>query len=195
MSLTKDIWRNCALAGLCLAISGCSPARTFDGLAAGFGRFEADLASTTNAPKAENSNEEGSVELPRLAYNERVPGALADRRKINSLIAKYARTYNVPVSLVHRVVHRESTYRANARNGIHLGLMQLNPQTARTMGYRGPDAGLYDAETNLKYGVKYLRGALMVAQGNHDRADKLYQSGYYYHAKRMGLLQATGLRP
>ena len=33
----------------------------------------------------------------------------------------------------------------------------------------------------------------MVAQGNQDRADRLYQRGYYYDAKRMGLLDETGL--
>jgi soluble lytic murein transglycosylase-like protein len=52
---------------------------------------------------------------------------------------------------------------------------------------------LFDAETNLKYAVKYLRGAWLVAGGNEDRADRLYQRGYYYDAKRKGLLDETGL--
>ena len=54
--------------------------------------------------------------------------------------------------------------------------------------------GLLDAETNLKYGVKYLRGAYLVARGHHDRTIHWYSSGYYYEAKRMGLLEETGLR-
>jgi hypothetical protein len=33
----------------------------------------------------------------------------------------------------------------------------------------------------------------MVADGDYHRADRLYQSGYYYHAKRKGLLDETGL--
>ena len=53
---------------------------------------------------------------------------------------------------------------------------------------------LLDAETNLKYGVKYLRGAYMVAGGNQDAAVKWYARGYYYEAKRKGLLKETGLR-
>lgn len=117
------------------------------------------------------------------------------REDIDFFITKYATAYNVPERLVHRVVNRESTYRSHARNGIHMGLMQLNPATARTMGYRGDNLGLLDAETNLKYGVKYLAGAYLVAKGNEERADKLYQTGYYYQAKRMGLLRETGLRP
>jgi soluble lytic murein transglycosylase-like protein len=62
------------------------------------------------------------------------------------------------------------------------------------MGYRGPASGLLDAETNLKYAVKYLRGAYITAEGNEDRAVRFYASGYYYDAKRKGLLRETGLR-
>lgn len=116
------------------------------------------------------------------------------RAHIDRLINKYARIYDVPASLVHSVVRRESTYNPKARNGIHVGLMQLNPRTAQTMGYQGTTTGLYDAETNLKYGIKYLAGAYLVAGGDAKKADRLYQSGYYYHAKRQGLLQETGLR-
>jgi len=61
------------------------------------------------------------------------------------------------------------------------------------MGYRGSASGLLDAETNLIYSVKYLRGAYLVAGGDERKADRLYQSGYYYHAKRAGLLDETGL--
>ena len=59
---------------------------------------------------------------------------------------------------------------------------------------RGKPTDLLDAETNLKYGVKYLRGAYMVAGGNKDAAVKWYARGYYYEAKRKGLLEETGLR-
>lgn len=61
------------------------------------------------------------------------------------------------------------------------------------MGYDGPPKGLFDADTNLKYAVKYLRGAWLVAEGNAKKADWLYQTGYYFDAKRKGLLEATGL--
>ena len=62
------------------------------------------------------------------------------------------------------------------------------------MGYRGPAEGLLDAETNLTYGVKYLRGAWLVADGDRDEAVGLVRAGYYYEAKRKGLLEETGLR-
>jgi soluble lytic murein transglycosylase-like protein len=62
------------------------------------------------------------------------------------------------------------------------------------MGHKGPASELLDAETNLKYGVKYLRGAYIVANGDPDAAIMWYARGYYYEAKRKGLLVETGLR-
>ncbi|RWO51455.1 lytic transglycosylase domain-containing protein [Mesorhizobium sp.] len=115
------------------------------------------------------------------------------RGEIERLIEKYAVLYQVPVDLVRRVVKRESTFNPKAYSRGHWGLMQIKHATARGMGYDGPASGLFDAETNLKYAVKYLRGAWLVAGGNAKRADRLYQSGYYYDAKRKGMLEQTGL--
>lgn len=115
------------------------------------------------------------------------------RGELDRLIAKYAAHYEVPEKLVRRVVKRESNFNPRARNGPYWGLMQILPQTAKGMGYKGTPQGLLDAETNLKYAVKYLRGAYLVADGNHDQAVRFYARGYYYDAKRLGMLEATGL--
>jgi len=114
--------------------------------------------------------------------------------ELRRLINKYADLYEVPRPLVHRVVIRESTYRPWARNGPYWGLMQILPQTARTMGHRGPPEELLDAETNLKYAVKYLRGAWLLSDGDYDTAVGWYARGFYYEAKRRGMLEETGLR-
>ncbi|WP_292306555.1 lytic transglycosylase domain-containing protein [Mesorhizobium sp.] len=119
--------------------------------------------------------------------------ATGPRAEIERLIEKYSAIYEVPVDLVRHVVNRESTFNPKAYNHGHWGLMQIKHATARGMGYDGPAAGLFDAETNLKYAVKYLRGAWLVSGGNAKRADQLYQTGYYYDAKRKGLLDQTGL--
>jgi hypothetical protein len=113
---------------------------------------------------------------------------------IDALITKYAALYGIPESLLHRVVKRESTYNPRAFNRGHYGLMQIKYATAKSMGYEGPAEGLFDAETNIKYAGKYLRGAWMVADDKNDGAVRLYAAGYYYHAKRKGLLDETGLR-
>ena len=114
--------------------------------------------------------------------------------EMRALIRKYAAIHEIPESLLHRVIQRESGYNPAARNGPYYGLMQILPQTAATMGYKGPPSGLLDAETNLKYAGRYLRGAWLVSRGNPDKAVMWYAKGYYYEAKRMGLLYETGLR-
>lgn len=114
--------------------------------------------------------------------------------QLRRLINRYADLNGVPRSLVHRVIIRESRHRPGARNGPYYGLMQILPATARSMGYAGSAAGLLDAETNLKYAVKYLRGAWLLSDGSQDAAVKWYSRGYYYEAKRRGMLAETGLR-
>lgn len=131
---------------------------------------------------------------PRATAAETVGLHANETPELRRLINKYAAEYQVPVDLVHRAIIRESRHRPGARNGPYYGLMQMLPATARGMGYQGGASGLLDAETNLKYGVKYLRGAYMVAGGNYDGAVKWYSRGYYYEAKKKGLLDETGLR-
>ncbi|TGQ71502.1 MAG: lytic transglycosylase domain-containing protein [Mesorhizobium sp.] len=128
-----------------------------------------------------------------VALGEAEEGHAGVRGDVDRLIVKYAALYQIPVDLVRHVVNRESTYNPKAYNNGHWGLMQIKHATARGMGYDGPAKGLFDAETNLKYAVKYLRGAWLVAGGNAKKADWLYQTGYYFDAKRKGLLEATGL--
>ncbi|MER8570858.1 lytic transglycosylase domain-containing protein [Mesorhizobium sp. M1338] len=135
-------------------------------------------------------NRAALVQGPVGPTEEHATGVRGD---VERLIEKYAALYQVPVDLVRRVVNRESTFNPKAYNNGHWGLMQIKHATARGMGYDGPAKGLFDAETNLKYAVKYLRGAWLVAGGNAKKADWLYQTGYYFDAKRKGLLEATGL--
>ncbi len=114
--------------------------------------------------------------------------------RLRALINHHADGYGVPRDLVHRVIQRESSYRPGARNGPYYGLMQISHPTAKTMGYRGSASGLLDADTNLRYAVKYLRGAWIVANGNRDKAVQWYARGYYYEARNRCLLVETGLR-
>jgi soluble lytic murein transglycosylase-like protein len=109
--------------------------------------------------------------------------------KLDVLIARHAKENGVPESLVHRVIKRESRYnpRAVGRGGA-MGLMQIKHATARALGYAGAPSGLLSAETNLAYGVRYLAGAYRVANGDPNRAVAFFARGYYYDAKRKGML-------
>ena len=114
--------------------------------------------------------------------------------ELRALINKWADFYEIPRELIHRQAVRESTHRPWARNGPYWGLLQILPQTARTMGHRGAPETLLDADVNLKYAGKYMKGAYLVSGGDIDGAMKWYARGYYYEAKRLGLLVETGLR-
>lgn len=117
----------------------------------------------------------------------------SSRPELDRLIKYYAELNGLPVELVHRVVKRESNYNPRAYSKGNYGLMQIRYATARGLGYEGPAEGLFDAETNLKYATRYLRGAWMVADNKHDGAVRLYARGYYYDAKRKGMLDELGM--
>lgn len=129
---------------------------------------------------------EAAISAPPLYPNETV--------ELRASINQWADHYELPRELVHRLAIRESTHRPGARNGPYYGLLQILPATARSMGYEGPAKGLLDADTNLEFALKYLKGAYMVAEGNPDAAIRLYAKGYYKEARRAGLLDETGLR-
>ena len=117
-----------------------------------------------------------------------------ETEELRALINKWADHYDVPRTLVHRSVQRESDYNPSARHGPYYGLMQILPQTARGMGFKGKNSELLNPDVNLQFGVKYLRGAWLCADGSEDRAIMWYAKGYYYEAKRRGILKETGLR-
>lgn len=118
------------------------------------------------------------------------PGETPQMRR---MIERAARDLDIPEALLHRVIQRESDYRADARNGPYYGLMQILPQTARTMGFRGQPNDLLDPEVNLRYAGRYLRGAWIVSNHNMDRSVMFYARGYYYDARDRCLLVETGL--
>jgi soluble lytic murein transglycosylase-like protein len=136
-----------------------------------------------------------ALTLPILACAPKMPTLHpGETPQMRTLIRKWAKIHDIPESLLHRIIQRESDYNAAARNGPYYGLMQILPQTARGMGFTGAPEELLNAETNLEFAGKYLKGAWIVSHGNEDMAVKWYASGYYYEAKRLGLLKETGLR-
>ncbi|WP_439273135.1 transglycosylase SLT domain-containing protein [Pseudochrobactrum sp. HB0163] len=163
---------------------------------------EALLASAAPSPVTGAHNVPGEVKYNGVTKSgtanhlveARAAIAAESKPALHSLIGQYAAAYQVPERLVHRVVQRESRYNPAARNGPYFGLMQISHATARGMGYQGSPQGLLNANTNLRYAVKYLAGAYKVAGGNETQAVKFYARGYYYDAKRKGLLEETGLR-
>lgn len=119
------------------------------------------------------------------------PGETTEMR---GLIVKYATVHDIPQDLLHAVIQRESDYRADARNGPYYGLMQILPETAAQMGFSGAPNDLLNAETNLTYAGRYLRGAWLLSDGDIQTAVQWYARGYYYEARDRCMLVETGLR-
>lgn len=108
----------------------------------------------------------------------------------SAIIAKYASQHGVPVALANAVVRIESNYRPNARGRAgEIGLMQIKPATARMMGYAGSAKGLYDPETNIRYGMKYLAKAHELGGGDTCGTILRYNAGHA--AKRMNRVSAA----
>ncbi|MBS3649172.1 transglycosylase SLT domain-containing protein [Pseudaminobacter sp. 19-2017] len=108
----------------------------------------------------------------------------ASTRPYGTVVARYAAEYGVPLTLAHAVITVESNYRPNVRGAAgEIGLMQIKPATARYMGYSGSAKGLFDPETNIKYGMMYLAKAHKLGGGSTCGTILKYNAGH--GAKRM----------
>ncbi|TIS61559.1 MAG: lytic transglycosylase domain-containing protein [Mesorhizobium sp.] len=108
----------------------------------------------------------------------------------SAIIARYAASYGVPVSLAKAVIKIESNYRPNMVGGAgEIGLMQIKPATARMMGYTGSVKGLFDPDTNIKYGMKYLAMAQGLGGGTTCGTILKYNAGH--GARRMNPVSAA----
>jgi soluble lytic murein transglycosylase-like protein len=103
----------------------------------------------------------------------------AGKEALAALVAQKATEHGVPFDLAHGVVMVESRYNAKATGpGGHVGLMQISYATAQSLGYSGSRAGLYDPETNLTFGMKYLGRAYKATSGDMCATLSKYQGGH-----------------
>jgi soluble lytic murein transglycosylase-like protein len=135
-------------------------------------------------------SENGSVANDRTSARRRwhntEQSSFGEPSPIDGMAASAASAAGVPVSLVERVIKRESGGNPRAVSRGNYGLMQIRLGTARAMGYSGDATGLLNAQTNMTYAVRYLAGAYRAAGGNENRAVALYARGYYGQAKAQG---------
>ncbi|WP_371179775.1 lytic transglycosylase domain-containing protein [Chelativorans sp. J32] len=144
-----------------------------------------NLMDALNQPKKTSGAAKKQVDKTVTA-STRVPKQSNKQggRPYHSIISRYATEYGVPVSLAHAVISVESNYRPGVRGRAgEIGLMQIKPATARMMGYSGSAKGLYEPETNIKYGMKYLAEAFKLGGGKTCSVILKYNAGH--GAKRM----------
>jgi soluble lytic murein transglycosylase-like protein len=120
-------------------------------------------------------------------------GRAAEAGRYTAIVARYASEYGVPASLAHAVIRVESNYRPNTTGSAgEVGLMQIKPATARMLGYGGSVKGLYDPETNIRYGMKYLAMAQDLGGGTTCGTILKYNAGHA--ATRMNPVSAAYCR-
>ena len=127
---------------------------------------------------AEAATETARIEMPKTSTEAQGSASSEPKSGVRALIAQHAAAYGVPFHLADAMVKIESRYNPKARNGVNLGLGQINLRTAQGLGYKGGAAGLFDANTNLTYSIKYLAQAYRLARGEVCGAITRYQNGF-----------------
>jgi soluble lytic murein transglycosylase-like protein len=91
-----------------------------------------------------------------------------------AMIDRIADEQGVETHLVHSVIRAESNYNAAAVSPKGaLGIMQLIPATARRFGV----SNLFDAQDNIRGGVRYLRFLLDYYQNDYAKTIAAYNAG------------------
>lgn len=156
----------------------------------------AEDVETTGSIAAEEAEAEAPKGLLHILFGRRGaekpdaeetaarPSRSAAPAHLRPLIHEYAARHGVPPELAEAVVKVESGFNPKARGRAgEIGLMQIKPATARGIGYRGSAKGLYDPETNIAWGMRYLARAYELAGGDTCGAILRYNAGHA--AKRM----------
>lgn len=129
-------------------------------------------------------DESKAIIKPLFPQENKAKTSKSAKGPYGDLISKYAAKYGVPVSLASAVVRIESNFNPKARGRAgEIGLMQIKPATARMLGYGGSAKGLYDPETNIRWGMQYLATAHKLGGGETCQTILRYNAGH--GAKRM----------
>lgn len=98
---------------------------------------------------------------------------------VSPVLDEWAGIYNLPRSIVYGLVSQESRFNPNAIGdaGRAHGLTQIWLTTAGGIGYSGDGPGLQDPNTNVQFGLLYLRN-LLDRFGDMDIALSAYNGGF-----------------
>jgi len=92
----------------------------------------------------------------------------------HQVINKYSDQFKVDPNLIKSIIKHESDFNWNAvsKKGAQ-GLMQLMPDTAKSLGVENP----FDVDQNIRGGVEYLAKMLKKYDGDIEKALAAYNAG------------------
>ena len=146
----------------------------------------AALVGPVALARAEPSASEGDRSFPGLPLPPAIEGLIAfpqtytvGRRVYLDLITTEAEQRGLPAAIADAVVKVESGFNPNVVGGVgEIGLMQIWPQTAAMLGFKGGLTSLFEPQTNIRLGVAYLARAWKLAQGDVCRTLMKYRAGW-----------------
>ncbi|WP_259218894.1 transglycosylase SLT domain-containing protein [Bradyrhizobium centrosematis] len=125
------------------------------------------LSAPLGAHAADGNTELGAGETP------------SSRALIRKIIERETAKTDLPADIAEAVVFVESGYNSAVIGSVgEIGLMQVRPETAAMLGFRGSDAELAEPDINIHYGVLYLSQAWRLAGGDICRALMKYRAGH-----------------
>jgi soluble lytic murein transglycosylase-like protein len=107
------------------------------------------------------------------------PERAATRAAIQKIIERETANTKLPSDIAEAVVFVESRYDPAVIGRVgEIGLMQVRPETASMLGFRGSNAELAEPDINIHYGVLYLSHAWRLSGGDLCRALMKYRAGH-----------------
>ncbi|WGJ14748.1 transglycosylase SLT domain-containing protein [Methylocapsa sp. D3K7] len=137
-------------------------------------------------PRPVGADAQAQNEAPPLVPEANLDQALnpknidaSTRGFYRALIKREAEKNGLPSDIADAVAAIESGYDPGAVGGVgEIGLMQVRPETAAMMGFKGDAAELAKPDVNIHYGVTYLGQAWRLANGDLCRALMKYRAGH-----------------